>query len=132
MISYMPVDLHKKKSDALVIHCADPRFQKAYRHVIDQLGKYHDLMVAPGASKAVVDDNKFIGNIKLLHSLHHFESVHIMDHIHCGAFGEIEDELKAHSDTLHRAADAISGALENIKVHIHLLGENSELPLSQQ
>lgn len=123
------VDLHKKKSEILVIHCADPRFQHAYRHVINQLEKYHDLLVAPGASKAVIDDPSLMKNIKLLNDLHHFESVHIMDHIECGAFGEIEDEIKSHAQMLSRATKKIQSVLPHLDVIPHLLGENSEIAI---
>lgn len=132
MSSYQPIELHKKKSDVLVIHCADPRFQNAYRSVVDKLGAYHDLIVAPGASKAVVEDEKLVENVKLLESLHHFEKVHIMDHIQCGAFGEIEDELKAHASMLSLAAKKIKAQLPHLDIVHHLLGEKGELPLEVQ
>ncbi len=126
---YPVVDLHRKKSEVLIIHCADPRFQDAYRNTIDGLGKYYDLLVAPGASKAVFEDEKVVENIKLLESLHHFEEIHIMDHIECGAFGKIEDEIEAHSKMLSQASQKIKEAMPNLQIVLHLLGEESELPL---
>ena len=129
MPKYRPVDLSRHQSDILVIHCADPRFQSAYRQIIDGFGKYHDLLVVPGASKAIVNDKNLIGHIKLLHDLHHFEKVHIMDHIECGAFGAIEDEIKSHAKTLKLAADKIKEALPQLEVAHHLLGESGELTL---
>ena len=128
-MKYPKVDLHKKKSDALVIHCADPRFQEAYRSVIGKHDIYFDLIVAPGASLAVVDDPRVIKNIELLHSLHKFDRVHIMDHIECGAFGKVKDELHEHSKMLTKAAAKINRAMPKMRVITHLLGEKSELTL---
>lgn len=129
-MSYQPIDMHAKKSQALVVHCSDPRFQDAYRKVTDKLGHYYDLVVFPGASKAIADHSLVLDNIKLLHSLHNFEIVHIMDHVHCGAFGEIKDEIKDHSAYLQKAEEAIKKVLPNVSVSHYLLGENGELELS--
>jgi len=129
MISYPPIDMHKKKSEALVIHCADPRFQPAYRHVIDSLNKYIDLLVSPGASKAVVDDKNKLEYIKLLYGLHQFDEVHVMDHVECGAFGPVDDETKAHGKMLEQATSKIKAALPELKVFPHLLGEKGEISL---
>lgn len=126
---YPVVDLHKKKSAVLIILCSDPRFQNAYRKATDGLGKYYDLLVLPGASLAVVDDPNLIKNIKLLQDLHHFETVHILDHIDCGAFGPVDDEIQAHSKMLAGAAAKIRKALPEMIVSPHLLGEKGELTL---
>jgi hypothetical protein len=128
---YRPIDLSRHKSDVLVLHCADPRFQKAYREVIDSLGKYYDLLVMPGASKAVVENPTTIDYIKLLHSLHHFDEVHIMDHIECGAFGKIDDEISSHSEMLKIAENKIKKAVPELGITSHLLGEDQELDLEQ-
>lgn len=130
MTSYTPVRMDAKKSKALIVHCADPRFQEAYRAMIDHIGKYHDLVVAPGASKAVAYDEKVIENIKLLHSLHNFEDVHILDHVDCGAFGPVDDERRAHSKMLNAAEKKIKAALPDLKVTYHLLGKDGEIKLS--
>ena len=132
MIHFRSIDMHSKKSDILVIHCADPRFQQAYRNIIDSFGAYFDLLVAPGASKAVVNDKNFIQKIKLLHRLHHFETVYILDHIECGAFGKIKDEIMSHSSMLNKAVKTIKKALPKLKVVTHLLGEKGELTLENK
>jgi hypothetical protein len=129
MVSYKPVNLKKKKSDAIIVHCCDPRFQEAYRQAAEQVSDYYDLMAVPGASKAIVDDPNIIKNIKLLHSLHHFEHVHIMDHIECGAFGAIDDEVDSHSKYLHLAIQKLTKELPGVKVIPHLLGAKEELKL---
>lgn len=128
-MQYSAVDLYKKNSAVLIILCSDPRFQNAYRKVIDELGQYYDLLVPPGASLAVVDDPNSIKNIKLLQSLHHFETVHILDHVDCGAFGLVDDEIQAHSKMLAGAAAKIRQALPEMIVTPHLLGEKGELAL---
>jgi hypothetical protein len=129
MVSYNPVNLNQHKSDALVVHCCDPRFQEAYRQAAEQLSDFYDLMAVPGASKAIVDDPSVIKNIKLLHSLHGFTQVHIMDHVECGAFGKIDDEVDSHSKYLHLAVQQINKALPHVKVEPRLLGASKELKL---
>jgi hypothetical protein len=129
MVSYSPVNLNKHKSDALVVHCCDPRFQEAYRQAAEQVSEFYDLMAVPGASKAIVDNPTIIGNIEMLHSLHDFSEVHIMDHIECGAFGKVDDEVESHSKYLHLAEKRINKALPNVKVVPHLLGVAHELKL---
>lgn len=127
--NFRPIDLHNKKSQTLIIHCADPRFQAAYRQVIDGLGRYYDLYVSAGASKAVVEDPSAMANIKLLEGLHHFEEIHILDHIDCGAFGPVDNEKTAHQAMLGRAAETIRKELPQLKVLPHLLGEDSEIEI---
>jgi len=129
MVSYNPVNLDQHKSDAIVVTCCDPRFQDAYRQAAEQVSDYYDLMAVPGASKAIVDDPNVIKNIKLLHSLHHFEEVHIMDHVECGAFGKIDDEVDSHSKYLHLAIQKLGKELPELKVIPHLLGAHKELKL---
>ncbi len=124
---YNPVDLNKKKAGALVIHCADPRFQAAYRSVTDGLRVYHDLLAVPGASKAVVDNLSIIDYIKLLASFHHFETIHILDHVDCGAFGPVDNELSEHAKMLAEATRKINRAMPKLKVIPHLLDERQEL-----
>jgi hypothetical protein len=129
MVSYNPVNLNKHKSDALVVHCCDPRFVDAYRQAAEQVSEFYDLMAVPGASKAIVDNPTIIGNIEMLHSLHAFTEVHIMDHIECGAFGKIDDEVESHSKYLHLAEKKINKALPSVRVVPHLLGVTQELKL---
>src|ERR1700690_3091999 len=123
MSAYKSIDLHKKKSDVLVIHCSDPRFQDAYHFEVERIDRYHYLLVVPGASKAVTDNPSIAGYVKLLHDLHHFNEVHIFDHIDCGAFGPIADEIKAHSASLTSAAEKLKKSLPEVKVEIYLLGQ---------
>jgi hypothetical protein len=40
MVSYNPVNLKKHKSDALMVHCCDPRFVDAYRQAADQAVRF--------------------------------------------------------------------------------------------
>ena len=129
-MSYKSIDMHAKKSQALVVHCSDPRFQDAYRKVTDKLGHYYDLLVFPGASKAIADHTLVLDNLTLLHSLHKFEVIHILDHVHCGAFGEVKDEVKDHADYLKKAEQALVSALPGVSVNHHLLAESGELDLA--
>lgn len=127
MAQYDPVDLSKHKSDILVVHCADPRFQAAYRQIIDGFGKFYDLLVMPGASKAIADNQLVVDNIALLHSLHDFKAIHILDHIECGAFGKIDDEVADHSKYLDLAAQQLKEVLPRVSVTSHLIGDSRDL-----
>jgi hypothetical protein len=129
MVSYSPVNLNQHKSEALVVHCCDPRFQEAYRQAAEQVSNFYDLMAVPGASKAIVDDPNVIKNIKMLHGLHDFSEVHIMDHVECGAFGKIDNEVRSHSKYIHLAIQTINKALPEVEVIPHLLGANAEIKL---
>lgn len=128
-MKYERIDLKDKASDILVVHCADPRFQNAYRQVIDGLGQKYDLMVRAGASKAVVEDPSALEEIRLLHEMHGFSAVHHLDHVECGAYGPVENEVEAHSHYLRLAAQKIMEAIPELKVVAHLLGEEEELEL---
>ena len=129
MMRYKPVEMSKKKSHVLVVQCSDPRFQEAYKEAIGQLGEYYDLVAFPGASKAIAENNLVIENIKLLHTLHNFDAIHIFDHINCGAFGAVKNEVSAHSNCLQAAEEALKKALPRIKVVPHLFGESEEIEL---
>jgi hypothetical protein len=129
MVSYKPVNLDKHKSEAIIVHCCDPRFVEAYRQAAEQISEFYDLMAVPGASKAIVDDPNVIKNIKMLRSLHHFSEVHIMDHVQCGAFGKVDDEIEVHSKYLHLAKAKINKELPELKVVPHMLGAKHELEL---
>jgi hypothetical protein len=130
-MKYNRINLEDKASDLLVLHCADPRFQGAYREVIDSFGQKYDLMERAGASKAVAEDPTTITELEMLHGLHGFSTVHILDHIDCGAYGEVSDEVDAHSYYLKLAAKGIKQAIPNLKIVPHLLGEEEELELPQ-
>ncbi|MBA3757562.1 hypothetical protein H0X09_01740 [Candidatus Saccharibacteria bacterium] len=129
MHKYRPIDMHSKKSNKLVIHCADPRFQLAYRQIIDSWKSYYDLLVLPGAGKPVAEDVKVVESIKMLHGLHGFEEVHIMNHLDCGAFGKVDDEIAAHSKILEKAEKIITNQLPGVAIYKHLLGESREVEL---
>lgn len=126
---YKRVSLHKKKSNVLIVHCSDPRFQDAHRSVIDQIKQYYDLLVLPGPSKAIAERPEVIDDIKLLHSLHDFEIIHILDHIQCAAFGKVSDEIIDHSNMVMAAKKKLQAAIPGVDVKGHLLGEDKELEL---
>ena len=124
------VDLKKKKSQALVVHCSDPRFQQAHREIIDSHGHYYDLLVFPGASKAIAENELVVDNIVMLHKLHGFKKICIFDHIECGAFGEIDDETAAHQQMINQAKTRLAKALPGIQIEGHLVGDQEALKIS--
>lgn len=130
MAQYEKVIRDGKPSDALVIHCSDPDFQKAFRNFIASIGigKY-DPIVEPGPSKFIVDHPDVAERMAGLQKLHHFERAVILDHIDCGGFGisEPELEIQAHFHQAKLAKEVILRALPDLAVEFHLLGWDSEI-----
>jgi len=127
LTTYEPVDLEIKKADFLVVNCGDLRFPKAYREVIDNLGGYFDTITVPGASKGIVDYEEPLEYMDVYLGLHGYDTVHIMDHIECGKFGPVDDEQKAHSESIKAAREKIQKAFPQLSVIGHLLGKDGEL-----
>ncbi|HEX5395275.1 MAG TPA: carbonic anhydrase [Candidatus Saccharimonadales bacterium] len=132
VFEYPPVDLDRKKSDMLVVHCSDPRYQEVYRRFIDEkLNAYFDLAVDAGASKAIISDQGVQDRIRLLHDLHNFKSVHVLDHEQCGAFGQVANELDAHRETMDEAKDVLAGliSLPRIAIKGYLFGQKTAVEI---
>ena len=70
-----------------------------------------------GASKAVTDNPSIIGYAKLLQSCTILMKSTFFDHIDCGAFGKMTDEIKAHSASLKAAKRKLQQAITDMKVH---------------
>ena len=121
--------MQRKQSDALIVHCSDPRFQSAHRDLIDLNCNYYDLLAFPGASKAIAENQLVVDNIVLLHSLHGFETIHIFDHVHCGAFGDVTDEDGAHKAMIKEAEAALNKTLPKVTVIGHLVGQKAAVKL---
>lgn len=129
---YPPIDMDRKKSDILVVHCSDPRFQAAYHDfIVNKLGAYFDLAVDAGASKAITGDQGVRDRIKLLHDLHGFEEAHVLDHQDCGGFGKVANELEAHRQSMQEAKKILEEliALPRVAIKGYLFGESSAVEI---
>jgi len=112
--NYPVVDLEDKKAEILVVHCSDKRFQKVFRHMIDELDKRYDLVAMAGGSEAIVQDDDVVDVIEMLHGLHQFEEVHMMNHINCGRFPKNDNELEAHTASFNGAKARVLGRIPNL------------------
>jgi hypothetical protein len=130
MSEYARVIRDGKPSDALVIHCSDPDFQKTYRDYVASLGigKY-DPIVEPGPSKFIVQDENLPARVRVLKNLHNFERAVILDHINCGAFGIPEEsaEIAKHFQYAKLANEVLMQTVPGLVVEYHLLGWDSEI-----
>jgi hypothetical protein len=129
MLKYPEVDMTYRKSQFLVIHCSDPRFQAAYREVIDSLGEHYDPIVGAGASKKIVENETILPEIQMLHSLHNFDKAYILDHMKCAAFNiaQEKEEKAAHFKTMKAAKEILECAMPGLSVEYHLLGPKAEI-----
>jgi hypothetical protein len=131
-MAYEPISMDDTKSDSLVVHCSDPRFQDNYRKAIDELGEYYDLLVIPGPSKALAENKPIQDYIQLLYDLHQFKKVHIYDHMGCGMFHDIQDEHEGHEVSLTAAEAKLKELMPGVEVQVHLLGPQNELPIEKK
>jgi hypothetical protein len=88
--------LSQEKSDSLVIHCSDPRFQNAFRaFAVGELGlKVYDSLVIPGASQLLMFSDllpkfstAFMRSLKFLVKEHSLKRIFIITHEDCAWYG---------------------------------------------
>ena len=111
----------------LTITCIDYRFRSKYAAVIDneQEGQ-SDLVVLAGASKAVNDEDtreSVLKQIDIAQRLHGIQTVHILDHIDCGAYGgsasfadDKDGETTMHKTELEKATQVIKERFPDLEV----------------
>lgn len=106
--------LANAKCQALVISCSDFRFVSAQRQARLDLGleNAYDLLARPGGVRQLVQPLSEAGRetiyeeIALLHRLHGFERILLMNHMTCGAYADVWDtgkEDEVHKEHLLRA-----------------------------
>ena len=120
------------KVENLTISCIDFRFRAGISNWIDEeLEGQSDLVSLAGASKAVLDETsqpEVLKQIGLASKLHDIGTVHIVDHIDCGAYGgsgefngDRDAEFGMHQDQLGKAARVILNHFPGIKVETHII-----------
>jgi carbonic anhydrase len=113
---------------ALLLHCMDFRFVHETVHFMKSQGliDQYDDVGAAGAVKNLVDpmapsDPEFIfRHIEIAQRLHHIESVYLLNHRDCGAYGKFyttpEEEVERHHQDLKKAAAMITEKFPDLSV----------------
>ncbi len=120
------------KVENLTISCMDYRFRAGIAAWIDEkLDGQSDLVALAGASKAILDESSqpvVLNQIGLASQLHGIQTVHIIDHIDCGAYGgsahyngDRGAEFGMHQEQLGKAARVILSHFPGIKVETHII-----------
>ena len=113
----------------IVVACVDFRFQNEFlAHCNKQLGeKTFDYLAYPGASKSILDvesSSAIFFAISALAKIHQTQTIIILDHIDCGAYGgsamfdSIEDEIDFHKEKLQEAKATIAEKFPKLKVEL--------------
>ncbi len=115
----------------LVISCIDFRFRPLVNRWIEtHLHGQADLAAMAGASKAILDHDSrpvLLNQIKIARDLHDINTVHLMDHVDCGAYGgsgqHIDKlaELTMHRRELAAAATVIEQAFPTLAVKSYVV-----------
>ncbi len=122
------IDLTKHSCSHLVLRCIDFRFHQAIdRAFQNKLGQFDSVALA-GASKAI---HKVLDDIKIAVEKHDIKSIHIVDHVNCGAFGG-KESVKDHRVSLTRAKKLVSNQFPNLAVKLYLANvKDGNLDLQQ-
>lgn len=118
------------KSDAAVVWCYDHRFELAFSKLLKRIGIiYSDPIRVAGGAKCLArpdqeTDRAFVlDQIQTSIRLHQTETVILMVHSDCGAYGglqafqgDTEKEAENHRQDLHRAAQFLHANIPEIAV----------------
>ncbi len=123
--------LANAKCRALVISCSDFRFVSAQRQARLDLGleNAYDLLARPGGVRQIVKPLSPAGRetiyeeIDLLHRLHGFDRILLMNHMTCGAYADVWDtgrEEDVHRDHLLRAKEILQERYPQMSIEPYL------------
>lgn len=126
------IDLRGEHSvENVVVNCMDFRFRPLISEWIDQeLGGKADQIAMAGATKAIVDETSrqaALSYIGIAMQLHNAKTLHIIDHIDCGAYGgsakfdDKGEEISFHRDQLAAATKIVQEAHPQLKVVGHII-----------
>ena len=118
---------------ALVVTCSDFRFKSAERRFAEAAGLTddYDLIARPGAIRSLVAPasagarESLEGEITMLWALHRFTRVLMVNHLTCGAYGDLVssgDGRDVHAAHLRAAAVAIEALVAGATAEAYLVG----------
>lgn len=118
--------------DDVVLTCMDFRFRPLIAEWInEQLDGKSDQIAMAGATKAILEEtsrDSALDYIGIAINLHHVRTLHIIDHIDCGAyggsakFGDIDEETTFHLDQIHAAKKIVQERFANLEIVGHIIG----------
>lgn len=109
-----------------VVTCIDFRFHPLLQPFYNGKNACDRVSLA-GASKALVDDDtrdSVLKQIEISRRLHGIQTVTLIDHEDCGAFGGKKattsdaQEMQLHKDSLHKAREIIAHTFPHLDVEI--------------
>lgn len=110
----------------LALVCMDFRFRKKINELLSQAGyRDFDILVVPGASKAIIDDSHrqiVLNALKIAVSLHGIRRLIMVDHIDCGTYGGSSrfpgqvEEMAFHTERLHEAYQIIKSQYPMLEI----------------
>ena len=118
------------RCDAAIVWCFDNRFEAVLRKLVKRLGlQYYDPIRIAGGTKCLASpdhdrDREFVlEQIRISMRLHETETVILMLHSDCGAYGGLaafdgnaELEAEHHRQELHRAAQILKAEIPELTV----------------
>jgi carbonic anhydrase len=125
------IKLSKARCRALVISCSDFRFISAQRQIRLDLGLEHayDLLARPGGVFSLVRPStrtarqSMLDEIDMLHGLHRFREILLMNHVTCGAYRSLargKAELRLHRQDLLTAKAMLQERFPRLAITAYL------------
>lgn len=125
------IRLSEAQCRALVISCSDFRFISAQRQARLVLGleNAYDLIARPGGVRQVVLPTSEAARqtmeeeIALLHKLHDFDRILLMNHMNCGMYQDLasaEDERRVHIEHLAEAKQLLEQRFPGLVIETYL------------
>lgn len=115
----------------LVISCIDYRFRaRTAAWIKDNFNDTADLVAVAGASKAITDEKSreyILSLIDIGRKLHGVTTVHVLDHVDCGAYGGSSqhngeaEEIDFHFGEVNRAVEVLKEKHPDLEVKGYLM-----------
>src|SRR5215475_5538436 len=123
------------RCDAAIVWCFDNRFEAVLRKLVKRLGlAYYDPIRIAGGTKCLASPEKendrlfVLDQIRTSMRLHSTETVILMMHSDCGAYGglaafenDAQREASHHSQELKRAADILAAEIPGLTVKTYFV-----------
>ncbi len=123
-----------------VISCIDYRFRPMIaKWITEELGDQADLIAVAGAAKTLHDATSLdyiLGLIKIARDLHGVTTVHILNHVDCGAYGGSKmHESETHEKHFHAeqcdvAANVLKQQFPELTIRRYLVDFNGVHPMA--
>ena len=111
-----------------LIRCIDFRLTKMINSWMEEKGIMNDCDVISiaGISKNIAEENFLLSQIKLSADLHKIQTLYLIHHTDCGAYGgqtafpDLETEKKKYIDDMNKAKEIINKELPDLEVKLML------------